>query len=218
MNTTQKPAGNDRTRVLKRAIGLEVLTIVWNVIEGIIAIAAGTLANSVALISFGIDSFIETTSAVVLHWRLSAELDEKNPEANEQIERKAGKIAGALLLCLAAYIVIDASRRLLGFGAHAEESGIGLILTAISVIVMPLVAWQKLKAAKTLNSKALRADAYETITCTWLSITTFCGLALNAWLNWWWADPIAALLVVPLVVKEGLEGWRDEDCHDCAED
>jgi divalent metal cation (Fe/Co/Zn/Cd) transporter len=110
------------------------------------------------------------------------------------------------------------ARRLLGYGANAETSRIGLILTAVSLVVMPILAWGKLRTAAALNSKALRADAYETITCIWLSATTFIGLGLNAWLGWSWADPVAALLVVPIVVREGLEGWRGEQCHDCEDD
>lgn len=119
------------------------------------------------------------------------------------------------MFLLAAYIVIDATRRLLGFGESAEGSGIGLILTGISLVVMPVLAWRKLKTATALKSKALRADACETMACVWLSATTFVGLGLNAWLGWSWADPLAALLVVPIVVREGLEGWRGEECHDC---
>jgi len=205
----------ERRQNLKKGLWLESFTIVWNVLEGLIAIGAGLMANSVALVGFGVDSFVETTSAAVLFWRLRGELHAKELAHAEEIERKAGKIAGSLLLVLAAYIVIDAVRRLLGFGEHAEGSGIGLILTGVSLVVMPVLAWQKLKVAKALGSKALKADAYETITCTWLSVTTFIGLGLNAWLGWSWADPVAALLVVPLVVREGLEGLRGE-CDSCS--
>lgn len=205
----------ERRQNLKKGLWLESFTIVWNVLEGLIAIGAGLMANSVALVGFGVDSFVETTSAAVLFWRLRGELHAKELAHAEEIERKAGKIAGSLLLVLAAYIVIDAVRRLLGFGEHAEGSGIGLILTGVSLVVMPVLAWQKLKVAKALGSKDLKADAYETITCTWLSVTTFIGLGLNAWLGWSWADPVAALLVVPLVVREGLEGLRGE-CDSCS--
>lgn len=203
-----------RRQSLKKGLWLESFTIVWNVLEGLIAIGAGLMANSVALVGFGVDSFVETTSAAVLFWRLRGELHAKELEHAEQVERTAGKIAGSLLLVLAAYIVVDALRRLFGYGENAEGSGIGLVLTGISLVVMPVLAWQKLNTAKELGSKALRADAYETITCIWLSVTTFIGLGLNAWLGWSWADPVAALLVVPLVVREGLEGLRGE-CDSC---
>jgi cation diffusion facilitator family transporter len=214
----EKPQQIDRTKSLKQGLWLEAFTIAWNIVEGVIAVSAGLVSNSVALISFGIDSFVETTSAGVLFWRLKSELNGTEPENAERVERKAGKIAGALLFVLAAYIVIDATRRLLGFGESAEGSAVGLILTTVSLVVMPLLAWRKLKTAKALNSKALRADAYETIACVWLSATTFIGLGLNAWLGWSWADPLAALLVVPIVVREGLEGWRGEECDHCVDD
>lgn len=202
----------ERRASLKRGLWLEGITIAWNILEGLIAIGAGILANSVALVSFGVDSFVETTSAAVLFWRLNGELQAMKLEHAEVVERKAGKIAGSLLLVLAVYIVIDSTRRLVGYGANAEGSGIGLIITGISLVVMPVLAWQKLKTAKELGSKALRADAYESICCCWLSATTFLGVGLNAWLGWSWADPVAALLVVPLVVREGLEGLRGEEC------
>jgi divalent metal cation (Fe/Co/Zn/Cd) transporter len=126
----------------------------------------------------------------------------------------ASRAAGALLLLLAAYILIDAGRRLLGFGAEAEQSLVGIVLTAISLVVMPVLGWAKLRTARQLGSRALRADAYETIACAWLSLTTLTGLVLNAAFGWWWADPLAALVLVPLIVREGLEGWKGECCDD----
>jgi len=207
----------DRPRLLQRGVWLAVATVGWNVIEGVIAVAAGMLASSVALIGFGIDSFVETASGAVVGWRLRAELrGHADEERAEVLERRAGRIAGALLLALAVYIVIiviDAGRRLLGFGAEAQESRVGIVLTTISAAVMPALGWAKLGTAKALRSGALRADAYETITCSWLSVTTLAGLVLNASLGWWWADPLAALAIIPLAVREGLEGWRGE-CHD----
>jgi divalent metal cation (Fe/Co/Zn/Cd) transporter len=202
-----------REALLRRGVWLEVATVAWNAIEGIIAVAAGTLASSVALIAFGVDSFVETTSGAVVGWRLRAELfGQLDKERAELIERRAGRIAGALLLGLSVYIVVDAGRRLLGFGPVAEESRLGMVLTGVSVVVMPFLGWAKLRTAKALGSGALRADAYETITCSWLSVTTLAGLILNAAFGWWWADPVAALAIVPLAVREGLEGWRGE--HD----
>jgi divalent metal cation (Fe/Co/Zn/Cd) transporter len=201
----------DRARWLRRGVWLETATVGWNVIEGVIAVAAGALASSVALIGFGIDSFVETTSAAVVGWRLRAELTGDGDESRaEALERRAGRIAGGLLLALAVYIVLDAGRRLLGFGEEARESVVGIVLTAISLTVMPVLGWIKLRTAGVLQSGALRADAYETIACAWLSLATLIGLILNAGLGWWWADPLAALVIVPLVVREGLEGWRGE--------
>ena len=204
----------DRARLLRRGVWLATATVAWNLGEGVIAVSAGALAASVALIGFGVDSFVETASGTVVGWRLRAELTgHADSERAEAMEHRAGKIAGALLLGLAAYIIVDAGRRLFGFGAEAQESKVGIVLTAISLVVMPLLGWAKLRTATSLRSGALRADAYETITCSWLSLTTLAGLLLKAAFGWWWADPLAALAIVPLAVREGLEGWRGE-CHD----
>jgi cation diffusion facilitator family transporter len=202
----------DRAGLLQRGVLLEAATVGWNVLEGVIAVAAGALASSVALIAFGIDSFVETTSGAVLWWRLRTELiGGDDPERIERIERQARRTAGIILLALALYIVIDAGRRLFGFGEEARESKVGVVLTALSLGIMPFLGWVKLRTAQALSSRALRADAYETIACAWLSLATLAGLLLNAALGWWWADPLAALAIVPLVIREGLEGWRGED-------
>lgn len=190
---------------------LEVATVGWNLIEGVIAVSVGMLASSVALIGFGVDSFVETASGAVVGRRLRAELSGRaDEERAEQLEHRAEQITGALLLGLAGYIVIDAGRRLLGFGAAAQESRIGIALTVIAGIVMPVLGWMKLRTAQALQSGALRADAYETIACAWLSVTTLIGLILNAVFGWWWADPLAAFAILPLVVREGVEGLRGE--------
>lgn len=202
-----------RVRLLRRAFLLEAATVGWNVIEGLIATIAGVLAGSVALVGFGVDSFIETASAVVVGWRLREEIHGDRSDAFEEVERKASRIAGVLLLLLASYLVLDAGRRLAGAGPRPQESLLGIILTAVSLVVMPILGWAKLRAANDLGSRAIRVDAYETITCAWLSATTLAGLALNAFFGWQWADPVAALLLVPLIVREGLEGWRGEECH-----
>jgi len=197
---------------LRRGVWLTAATVVWNIVEGVVAVAAGTLASSVALIGFGIDSFVETASAAVVWWRLRAELTGRaDPERAEVLERRAGRIAGGLLLGLALYILVDAGRRLVGLGEEARASLVGIVLTAVSLVVMPVLGWAKLRTAKGLGSGALRADAYETIACSWLSAATLAGLVLNASFGWWWADPLAALTIVPLVIREGLEGWRGED-------
>jgi divalent metal cation (Fe/Co/Zn/Cd) transporter len=201
----------DRMAILRRGVLFEAISVGWNIVEGVIAIAAGAPAASVALIGFGVDSFVETASAAVVGRRLRAELtDDPNDERVERLERGAARIAGALLLGLAGYIVIDAGRRLLGFGTEARESVVGIVLTAVSSVVMPLLGWAKLRVARALGSGAVRADAYETMACSWLSLTTLAGLLLNAAFGWWWADPLAALAIVPLVIREGLEGWRGE--------
>jgi divalent metal cation (Fe/Co/Zn/Cd) transporter len=203
----------NRTALLRRGVRLAIVTVGWNVAEGVIAVWAGILASSVALVGFGIDSFVETASAAVVGWRLQAELGgQADDERAERLERLAGRVAGGLLLGLAGYIVVDAGRRLLGFGDDAEASRIGIALTAISAIVMPLLGWVKLGTATALRSGALRADAYETMACAWLSVATLGGLTLNAALGWRWTDSVAALAIVPLVIREGLGGWRG-GCH-----
>jgi len=205
--------GLSRPALLRRGVRLEAATVGWNVIEGLVAVTAGALASSVALIGFGVDSFVETASGAVVGWRLRAELVGQLDEARaEALERRAGRVAGLLLLGLAAYLVVDAGRRLLGFGLEARESLLGVGLTAISLIVMPLLGRAKLRTADALGSRALRADAYETLTCSWLSLTTLAGLLLNAAFGRWWADPLAALAIVPLAVREGREGWRGTHC------
>lgn len=208
----------ERMSLLRKGLKLTLFTVAWNVIEGLIAISAGILANSVALISFGVDSFVETTSAVAVSWRLADEIKHQSVERAEAVEKIAVRITGVILLLLAIYIIFDAGRRLLGFGEDADKSFLGMALTGLSVIVMPIVARAKLTVANSINSGSLRADAIETIACTWLSVTTLTGLSLNALFGWAWADPLAALLIVPLVVKEGLEALKGKHCCACAED
>jgi divalent metal cation (Fe/Co/Zn/Cd) transporter len=196
---------------LRRGLRLEQLTVVWNIVEGIVAVGAGVAAGSVALIGFGFDSFVETTSGALVGWRLRDELRGGGGERAERVERIVARIAGVLLLLLAAYILIDAGRRLLGAGAPARESAVGIALTAISLVVMPVLGRAKLATARGLDSRALRADAFETIACAWLSLTTLAGLAFNALFGWRWADPLAALALIPLPVREGLEGLRGDE-------
>lgn len=196
-----------RDALLRKGIVLESVTVGYNALEGIVAIVAGLAAGSVALTGFGIDSVIEVTSGALLWWRLRAELG--SPPLRPTVERRAARGAGLLLLALALYIVAESVRDL-RTGQHPETSSIGIVLTSLSLIVMPLLARAKLRTAEKLESRALRADAHETIVCAWLSATTLSGLGLNAVLGWWWADPVAALAMLPLIVREGIEAWRGE--------
>lgn len=166
------------------------------------AIVAGVAVGSVALTGFGIDSAIEVTSGVVLWWRLRAELG--SAASGPAAETRAARWAGVLLLALAAYLVVESGRRLLTRD-RPGESLVGIALTVLSLVVMPLLARTKLRVAGALQSRALRADAHETIVCAWLSLTTLAGLGLHALFGWWWADPLAALAMLPLVVREGWE-------------
>jgi divalent metal cation (Fe/Co/Zn/Cd) transporter len=203
-----------RRQLVRRGILLEAAVIAWNLVEGIVAVTAGLVASSVALLGFGIDSFIELASAVVVLRRLVKEARGQSAAEAEILETRARRIAGALLLALAVYITIESGRRLLDYGSEAEKSYIGMALTALSLIAMPLLGLAKLRTAAMLGSRALRADAFETIACAWLSLATLVGLSLNATLGWTWADPIAALLIVPLLAREGREGWRGETCDE----
>ena len=196
-----------RAGLLRRGIVLEGVTVCYNALEGIVAIVAGIAAGSVALTGFGIDSVIEVTSGILLWWRLRAELG--SAPLGPTVERRAARGAGFLLLALALYLVAESVRDL-WTGRHPETSAVGIVLTSLSLIVMPVLARAKFKTAERLESRALRADAHETLVCAWLSATTLLGLGLNALFGWWWADPVAALGMLPLIVREGLEAWRGE--------
>lgn len=207
---TQMTTKPDRSHMIRRGLRLSIFSIIWNVLEGVVALASGIVAGSVALVGFGVDSFAETASAVVVGWRFFYEMRGRPQDRAEKAEFWAARIAGALLLALAVYIVLDSGRRLLGLGREPDASLVGIALTVVALVVMPLLARAKLRTAESLGSRALRADSYETITCAWLSATTLGGLILNAALGWWWADPLAALGLVPLIVREGMEGVRSE--------
>ena len=204
-----RPEGS-RAPLLRRGERLEALSVGYNVAEGIIAIGAGIAAGSAALSGFGGDSLIEVTSATVLWWRLRAERLRRVTGREEEVERRASRWAGALLLILATAIIVEAVRQLLT-GAEPASSRIGIFLTALSLLVMPFLAREKLRVAAALKSAAMRADAHEQVACAWLSATTLAGLVLNAALGWWWADPAAAVIMVPLIAKEGWEAWRGEE-------
>ncbi len=203
-----------KAALARRGAALSALTVAWNVFEGVVAVAAGTASGSVALIAFGADSFVETASALVVGWRFAGEMRGRPPEKIERAERIAARAAGALLLLLALYVLVESVRRLFGFGAEPRSSIAGMAVTAAALLVMPALGWAKLRTSRTASSRALRADAYESIACAWLSLATLAGLVLNAALGWWWADPAAALILVPLIAKEGIEGLRDEDEQD----
>ena len=200
-----------RPDLLRRGLCLEYLTVGWNIAEGLIAIGAGLAAGSIALIGFGVDSFVETVSGLVLIWRLSAEargrLDE---EAVERVERRAEWLVGVAFLLLAAYVAFEAVRSLVGQEAP-DASPVGIALTAVSIVVMLWLARAKRRTGEALGSRALIADAQQTYACWYLSVVTLTGLALNAAFGWWWADPLAALGIVVLLAREGVEALRGEE-------
>lgn len=189
-------------------------TLGYNVIEAGVALWAGASARSIALVGFGLDSVIECAAAAVLLWRLAVEARGAEEESVEAAERRVHRFVGSTFFALAAYVVVASLRTLLGHGEPAA-SVVGMVLAGASLLIMPLLAWGKLRVAGKVGSAALRAEAKETLACSYLSFTLLLGLAANAALGWTWADPVAALLMVPWLVREGLEGVRGEcGCED----
>jgi cation diffusion facilitator family transporter len=197
--------------LVRRGLRLEYLTVGWNIFEGLIAVVAGLLSGSVALVAFGIDSFVEIISGLALIWRLRAEdvggLDES---ALERAERRAELLVGVAFMILAVYVAIESVRTLAAAEAP-EASFVGIILTTVSIAVMLWLARAKRETGEALGSRALIADSKQTRACWYLSAVTLAGLTLNALLGWWWADPVAALAISVLLVREGWEALRGED-------
>jgi divalent metal cation (Fe/Co/Zn/Cd) transporter len=188
----------------------------YNVIEAGVALWFGASAESIALLGFGLDSAIECAAAGVLLWRLSLETRGADAERLERAERRVHRFVGATFLALAAYVMAHATLTLWRAEPPAESIP-GIILAAASLVIMPLVSWGKLRAAREISSAALRAEAKETLACSYLSFALLLGLGANALAAWWWADPVAALLMVPWLVREGIEGIRGEACGDKCE-
>jgi len=206
------PAG--RALLVRRGLRLEILTLAWNSLEAVVAIAAGWIAGSIALIGFGLDSVIESASGAVLLWRLRRDADLTR---REHVERRALQLVGWSFLLLAAYVAVDASRSL-WLRESPDRSTVGIILAAVSLVVMPLLARAKRRVAARISSRALHADSRQTDLCAYLSAILLGGLLLNAFLGWWWADPVAALLMVPIIAREGRDALRGERCSDCSSD
>lgn len=168
------------------------------------------IAGSIALVGFGFDSFIEVTSGAALLWRLHADVDKAR---RERLEAVSLKIVGVCFVLLAVYVSYDSVESLIRREAP-EESLVGIVLAAVSLVVMPLLVRAKRKVARAIKSKALMADSKQTELCTYLSAILLAGLLLNALLGWWWADPLAALVMVPIIAKEGIEALRGDTCCD----
>ena len=200
----------NRAAAVRRGRHLEYFTIVYNSLEGLIALVAGVVAGSIALVGFGFDSLIEVTSGTVLLWRLRADVDEWR---RERVEAVSLRVVGACFVVLAIYVTYDSIKSLVR-GDAPDESLVGIVLAAVSLVIMPLLVRAKRKVARTINSGALMADSKQTELCTYLSAILLGGLLLNALLGWWWADPVAALIMVPIIVKEGIEALRGETCCD----
>ena len=199
---------------IRSALRLEIVTIVWMVIEAAVAVGAGIAARSLLLVAFGIDSAIELASAVIVfrHFRLQfTEKSESVLHGADEIERKAARIAGYLLFLLSAYVFLQAIFGLTIRHA-AETSPIGIAVALIAAFGMPFLAKAKLRVAALIDSRSLRADAMETLTCGYLAWILLLGLALNAVARWWWIDSVASLALVPLLIREGYEAVSDRGC------
>ena len=200
MNT----AINNKINLEHRGRLLAYLTIGWNSLEGIVAVGAGIVVGSIALVGFGVDSVIEVSSGAIILWRLAS---------GEHRERLALRLVGISFIALATYVAFDAVKSLF-YRELPEASYIGIAIAALSLIVMPFLAHAKRKVAAKLNSRAMHADSRQTDLCAYLSAILLAGLILNAFFGWWWADPVAALIMVPIIAKEGVEALRGETCND----
>jgi len=192
---------------------LVITTMAYNMAEAVIALWSGAEADSIALVGFGLDSIIESIAAGALLWRLSLEARRADPRRVEDADRSVHRVVGATFVLLALYVTGQAGWTLWRQSAPAEST-VGILLAMASLVIMPLVAWGKIHAAREIGSAALRAEAKETLACSYLSLALLLGLGANRTLGWWWADPVAALLMVPWLVKEGREGLQSDPCCD----
>ena len=188
----------------RRAIRLEYFTVGWMTVEAAVALVTGVIASSIALVGFGLDSVMETVSGVALLWRFK-----QRHLGEHDAESRATKVVGVTFLALAAYVGYDATRDLLLRRAPAFSLA-GMILAAASLAVMPVLGVAKRRVARALNSKALAADSLQTFACAYLSAALLMGLTLNGWLEWWWADPAAALAMCAFMTREGVEIFRED--------
>jgi divalent metal cation (Fe/Co/Zn/Cd) transporter len=200
----------NRPELLSRALQLAYFTVVWNVVEGAVAIWAAIASGSDALLGFGLDSGVESLSGLVLIWRITVE--RRDVERAEEVEAKALRLIGLTFFALAAFVAYESITTLVN-SERPETSWVGIGITFLSIMVMPMLATRKERVGKAMGSRAVLADSAETWACVCLSGVVLAGLALNALFDWWWADPVAALAVVGFLVKEGLEALSGQH-HD----
>jgi len=193
-----------RDTLVKRIRLLTAATISYNIVEAVVALLAGTRASSAALIGFGLDSVIEVASAAAVAWQFSG----KDPEARERL---ALKVIALSFFGLAAYVTVDAVRTFAG-GREAESTVVGVVLAAVSLVVMPVLSTAQRRAGRELGSASAVADSRQTLLCTYLSGVLLVGLLLNALFGWWWADPLVALAIAAVAVREGRTAWRGQHC------
>ncbi|HET7458713.1 MAG TPA: cation transporter [Gemmatimonadaceae bacterium] len=201
----------DRPALVRRGLLLNYATLGYNALEAIVSLVAGLLAGSVALVGFGVDSVIEVTASGAAQWRLRA--DAFDAARRARVERVTVRVIGWSFLALAAWVAVDAAKSL-WLRERPDRSIVGIAVLALSAVVMPLLARAKRRVALALSSRALEGDARQTSLCAYLSVIALGGVALNALVGWWWADPVAALAMVPIIAKEGVDGVRGHACDD----
>jgi divalent metal cation (Fe/Co/Zn/Cd) transporter len=201
-------AALNREAAARRGKNVEYFTIAWNTLEGLVAVVLGGLAGSISLVGFGVDSFIEVISGSVILWRMSVDADLSCRERNEKLSLR---VVGVCFLALAVYVGYESLFDLLTRKAP-EHSIPGIVLACVSLVVMPLLSRAKKEIGHELGSAAMHADAKQTDFCIYLSAILLAGLLLNVALGWWWADPVAGLIMVPIIAKEGIGGMRAETC------
>jgi divalent metal cation (Fe/Co/Zn/Cd) transporter len=194
----------ERTPLGRRAQLLAGASVTYNVLEAVIAVAAGIAAGSVALIGFGLDSVVEVSSGLIILWQFRHRLPESR-------ERQALRLMGFSFFALAAYVAFESVRALF-FGGEPEAAPVGISLAAASLVIMPFLSWAQRRTGRALGSSAVVADSTQTLLCTYLSAVLLVGLVLSATLGWGWADPIAGLVIAAVAVREGVEAWRGEGC------
>jgi divalent metal cation (Fe/Co/Zn/Cd) transporter len=194
----------ERTRLGRRAQLLAAASVTYNVLEAVLAVAAGVAASSVALMGFGLDSVVEVSSGLIILWQFRHRLPESR-------ERRALRLMAFSFFALAAYVTVESVRALV-FGDHADAAPLGIALAIASLIVMPVLSWAQRRTGRALGSGAVVADSTQTLLCTYLSAVLLAGLVLNATLGWGWADPLAGLVIAAVAVREGVEAWRGESC------
>jgi len=203
-------AAGDRPLALRRALLLNRVSIGWNVVEGVVAVTAGVLAGSVSLVGFGLDSGIEVSASVILAWRLS---QERRGGCMSDSDRRATRAIAVCFAALAAYVWVEAGRDLLD-GSRPEASAVGIALAALSLLVMPGLARAKRRLAPALGSQAAASEADQTMLCAVLSAVVLVGLGLNALFGWWWADPVAGLVIGALASVAAVRTWRADALTD----
>jgi hypothetical protein len=197
--------GQERRRLGRRAQLLAGVSVIYNLVEAAVAVTAGAAAGSVALVGFGLDSVVEVSSGLVILWQFRARL----PESRERAAQQAIAVS---FFALAAYVTVESTRTLLGGGAGADSSPVGIALAAASLLVMPFLSAAQHRTGRRLGSGSVVADGTQTLLCTYLSAVLLAGLVLNAALGWSWADPLAGLVIAAVAVKEGIENWRGDGC------